>query len=322
MRFHLLWIMGLMSEVLFANGLNLNALGRAGVEIEEYRNARSVLSNPAYLSVDTSLKVLWINRLMMDHRSLDFLHSLPSGDPQEVAQLMDKHIGHKLEVFNENFLALSGSFEGYHWLLGGYEKLEGEFITHTGFGSMGAMEGRTHEDEALMGTLATSCGAYAYGISLRGVHRYLTLHHYSIAEIIKYNGLWDYVKNTYTHDHTAIGLDMGATYHRDFGALGISILDLGDTTFGSLDKERSRTNLSFSTSYETMRLGIEYLDLFHGTLEKSLRIGVAQPLDSFLLNIGILEGEMTLGFGYDYHALRLELNGYSGYYQLMVGVEW
>ncbi len=72
-------------------------------------------------------------------------------------ELMNRNIGKSLNIIGDTILSIYASYgDSYRWLIGAYENVVGEFITHTGFGSIGAMENFVYRDSTLLGSLTSS----------------------------------------------------------------------------------------------------------------------------------------------------------------------
>jgi len=305
-----------------AESLNLNSLGMGGVDISIGSNSKSIILNPANIPLKKNIGVEFINAIFLNSRSLDFLKELSSNDSKKISDLMNRNIGKDLRVLEDNFLSVYGTSNSYSWLIGLYNSIDGKFITHTGFGSIGAMESFIDRYTMVIGTLSKMEENFRYGFNIRSVNRYKTIHNYTIGEIIETNSLFDYFDNRYTKSRDALAFDIGGVYSLNFGDIGFSILDIGDTSFDKFGKIKSSANIGFSTIYRDNLIGIDYIDIFSGGLKKSFRFGVSRDINSFTLSSGIFNGNLTFGLDYNYSIFKISLSGYRNYYNLLLSFSW
>ncbi len=50
---------------------------------------------------------------------------------------------------------------------------------------------------------------FRYGLNLREVYKYRTIHNYSIGEVIEIDNIFDYFDNRYTKDSNSLAFDIG-----------------------------------------------------------------------------------------------------------------
>jgi len=315
----LLFNLGLM-----ATEHNLNALGRGGVGVSwrEEDSTSWVLINPAHLALMNGRHLDLENRMMMDSRTIDFMWELPSNNAQNIVDLMNKNIAHPLTFLDESFFSFSDHIYSHQWLLGVSHRLESRFVTHTGFGSMGAMESSVDRYTTLVASLATSRTVWQYGMTLRKIWRSQTLHNYTIAEIIDTEHLWNYFNTPYTQTREALAVDVGLIHHGIFGDSAISFQNIGNTEFGKLGTIQSTCNVGFSRTDREIDWGVDMVDIFHASFKDTLRLGIGHSFDRLHLQAGLLEAKPTWGMGYQYGHLKVTISGYNGYGQLQLAWHW
>jgi len=314
----------LIISSLLLNGkeFSINSLGMGGVDIGIGANSKSILLNPANIPLKNSIGVEFINTIFLNSRSLDFLKELSSNNSKKISDLMDKNIGRDLEILEDNFLSIYGSGKSYSWLVGAYNIVEGDFITHTGFGSIGAMESFIDRYSMVIGSLSKREESFKYGANIRAVTKYRTIHNYTIGEIIETNSIFDYFDNRYTKSRDAVAFDIGGVYNIDRFNIGVSILDIGDTSFGEFGRIKSSSNIGVSTKYGETLFGVDFIDIFYNSIKESFRFGLSRDINSFRLNSGILNGNLAFGVDYKYSILNLSLNFYRDRYQFLLSLNW
>jgi hypothetical protein len=299
--------------------LNSNAIGRGCVDIAIGGSSNSILLNPSNLETISQdpITVEPIDfSIVLNRDTLDFLTELSSdfSDAQKVSELMKKNIGNTLSFRMSNFASIYQTYDKYSWLLGFNNDMSGHFITHSGFGSIGAMESYIERYRSMVGTVSHSYQNLDYGITLRGVEKYQTTHNYSIGEIIENDSFMDYFDNKYTKKESAIAFDIGANYKIQNNPLdtqiAFSILDIGDTDFKTIGKIPSTTNIGFSSKYNKFLFGMDYIDLFGE--DDSIRFGVSREFfeNSLTLSSGILYESFTFGIDYHYSIFGISLGSY------------
>jgi hypothetical protein len=312
----------LSSLLLSARDFYINSLGMGGVDISIGANSKSILLNPANIPLKKNIGVEFTNAIFLNSRSLDFLKELSSNDSKKISDLMNKNIGKSLGVLEDNFLSLYGTSSSYSWLIGLYNSVDGRFITHTGFGSIGAMESFIDRYTMAIGSFSKREESFRYGANIRAVTKYRTIHNYTIGEIIETNSLFDYFDNRYTKSKDSLAFDIGGVYSIDRFNFGASILDIGDTSFRTLGRVESSLNMGVSTKHREFLFGVDFIDILHNPIKDSFRFGVSRDIDEFTLSSGILNGNLTFGLDYRYSILNLSLNFYRDRYQFLLSLGW
>jgi hypothetical protein len=320
-----------------ASNLNSSSIGRGGVDMAIGGDSKSILLNPANLSkiADKKINIEYLNSsISLNRDTLSFIKALGSSNStQKVSELMNKNIGKTLNFSANNFVSIYKIQNSYSWLLGLYSDIDGDFITHTGFGSIGAMESFVDRYSVVVTTLSFNQNSIEYGFNLKAIQKYQTIHNYTISEIIGNNDILNYFDNQYTKNEKAIAFDMGALYQLSTiptePKLALSILDIGDTSFNDLGSISSTTNIGFSNIYKKFLFGIDYMDIFQAkkdsSLQNSLRIGMSRSFldNSLTLSSGILYQKLSFGIDYRYSNFYISLNAYNKEeYQLSIALKW
>ena len=331
-----------------ANGLTLNpnSIGRGGTDIAIGDSSNSIFSNPSSLHNITKdeLTIEPIDSsLSLNGDTLDFLVELSSDfdEAKKVSELMKKNISKTLSFRANNFASIYKTHDNYSWLFALHNDISGHFITHSGFGSIGAMESYIERYRSVVGTLSSSHNDIEYGVNIRAVEKYLTIHNYSIGEMIENDGFAKYFDNKFTQKDKAIALDTGVSYRLKETPLdtkvALSILNIGDTSFGDIGSIPSTTNIGVSSAYSKFLFAIDYIDLFgreqDSSFIDSIRAGVSRSFfdDSLTLSSGILYENLTFGIDYQYSILNISISSYiereynsqkNRKYQLAFSINW
>jgi hypothetical protein len=288
-----------------ASSLNLNSIGRGGIDMAIGDSSTSLLLNPANLKSRDELSIDFSNSISLNRRTASFIKELSSNSTQKISNLMNKNIGKSISFSGENFTSIYKTQDDYSWLIGLYNSIEGEFITHTGFGSIGAMESSIDRYGVVITSLAFNQNPIRYGFNLRAVNRHKTLHNYTINEIIESDTILNYFENRYTKNQKAIAFDMGGVYRMKDTQLAVSILDMGDTNYKNLGVVKTTTNVGFSTKYREMLFGMDYID-------NSYRVGISRSIldDTLTISSGILYKHPTFGIDYRYSIFNITIGTY------------
>ena len=295
--------------------------------------SKSILLNPANLCkvADKNINIEYLNSsIALNRDTISFIEALSSSNSsQKVSELMNKNIGKRLNFSANNFVSIYKTQNSYSWLVGLYSDIDGDFITHTGFGSIGAMESFVDRYSQLVTTFSFNQNSIEYGFNLKAIQKYQTIHNYTINEIIENDNILNYFDNKYTKREKAIALDMGAVYpFSDTPTepkLALSILDIGDTSFKNLGSIPSTTNIGFSNIYREFLFGIDYMDIFQAKKDSSpknsLRVGMSRTFldNSLTLSSGILYQKLSFGIDYRYSNFDISISSYNkNEYQLSV----
>jgi hypothetical protein len=325
---------------------NSNSMGRGGVDMAMGGSSSSVLVNPSNLKTlhsNNDIKVEPINSsIALNGDTLNFLKELSShNDAQKVSELMKENIGETLSFHANNFASIYKNNPNYSWLLGLYYNINGYFITHSGFGSRGAMDSYVEQYKAMVSTLSFHQNSIDYGFNIRAIDKQQTIHSYSVREIIENDSIIDYLDNKYSKNDDAIALDMGVSYklpnNQEDTKVALSILNIGDTDFGDIGSIPSTTNIGFSSKYQGILYGMDYIDLFgaedSSSFKDSMRFGVSRFFlkNSLTLSSGILYESLTFGIDYQYSIFDISLSSYrekdhnfvkNRKYQLSISITW
>ncbi|NEW59821.1 hypothetical protein GSY74_00875 [Sulfurovum sp. bin170] len=322
--------------------LNPNSIGRGGVDMALGGSSNSIFSNPSNLTtigVDELVVEPIDSSIALNEDTLDFLTELSSDadNSKKVSALMKKNIGKTLSFRANNFASIYKTPGRYSWLFGLQNDISGYFITHSGFGSIGAMESYIERYRSAVGTLSFSQNSLSYGVNIRAIEKYQTIHNYSIGEMIESDSFMEYFDNEYTQKEEAVALDTGISYKLPNAKLAFSILNIGDTSFKEIGEIPSTTNIGFSSNYRKFLFGMDYIDLFgaeyDANFEDSIRFGISRSFfdDSLTLSSGILYEGLTFGVDYRYSILNISLSSFkekeynsikNRKYQLSLSLAW
>ena len=302
----------------------------------------AIFLNPAKLASQNSsseIKANFLNTsLSLTHESYSFLNELKSATSasnknREISQLLKKNIGNSLSFSAYNFSSLSQTQDELSWSLGIANTLNGYFITHSGFGSKGAMESFIEKYKALVATIALKKENIDYGINIKAIEKTQSIHNYSINEMITNSSFSDYFDSKNSQKESALGVDMGTVYtiqNYPFNPqLSFSILNIGDSSF---------QNIGFLlTPYENSSLQFDYIDLFkhqkNQHFEDSFRVDLSHSFlnKQLTFNAGILYNALSFGAEYQSSLFSLALHTYKtkNYnqekernYNLSIGISW
>ena len=287
--------------------------------------------NPAKLAFQNNnpeIKADFINAsLSLSHESYSFLKELKSATSasnknREISQLLKKNIGNTLSFSAHNFSSLSQTQKNLSWSLGIVNTIDGYFITHSGFGSKGAMESFIEKYKALIATVSLKKENIAYGINIKAIEKTESIHNYSINEMITSSSFSDYFDNKNREKESTLGLDAGLVYtvpnHIFNPQFSFSILNIGNSSFQEMGILASTSNIGFSlTPDENTFVQLEYLDLFkhqkNQQFKDSFRAYISQDFFDRNLKVhsGILYNALSLGVEYHYSPLTLALHSYK-----------
>ena len=326
--------------------LTANSLGYGGVDIAVGGSSNSIFSNPSNLttiSVD-ELEIEPIDfSIALNRDTLKFLTELSSDsdNAKKVSELMKKNIGKTLSFRSNNFASIYKSYNNYSWLFGLQNDISGHFITHSGFGSIGAMESYIERYRSIVSSLSSSYNNIDYGVNIRAIEKYLTIHNYSIGEMIENDSFTNYFDNKYTKKEETIAIDTGVSYRLKETSLdtkvALSILNIGDTSFGDIGSIPSTTNIGVSSKYNKILFGMDYIDLFgtedDSSFTNSIRLGISRDFfdNSLTFSSGILYESLTFGIDYHYSILDISISSYrekeynfqkNRKYQLAFSIKW
>ena len=317
----------LLITISYLNSQTIDTMGRGGVDIAIGSDSHSILLNPSNLSnidIKNLITLEPINSsISLNRDSFNFIKKLYSStdNGKEVSDLMKKNIGKILSFQANNFASIYKKESEYTWLIGLNNDIKGYFITHSGFGSKGAMESSIEQYRAVIGTLSSSQQNLQYGVTLKAIEKYQTIHNYSIGEIIENRDISDYFDNKYTKKEKAIAVDTGISYtlpNSLFNTkIALSVLNIGDTTFKNLGEIPSTTNIGFSSKYNEFLFGMDYIDLFkaeqNSNFKDAIRFGLSRSfLDNRVtVSSGILYENLTFGLSYQYSILNISLSTYT-----------
>jgi hypothetical protein len=343
----------LITSFLTANNLMIeDSLGRGGVNIAIGGEANSIFANPAGIPFLSNKKLhisLISGNIALSPNSGKFMKELGSASNsssseknKNISDLLNKNIGKPLHLSAHNFSAVYKSEEDFSWLVGTLSSVDASFITHTGFGSLGAMESQVDEYHALVTAIGIQEDNVKYGLTLKAINRYQILHNYSILEMIEANSFSYYFDNEYKKKKFAMALDAGVMYALKDNfyntIVAFSILNIGNTRFAEMGTINETSNIGISMNpYKNILVGIDYMDVFDQSNDPyasdNLRLGLSSNFfnNSLELSSGVYNESLTLGIDYQFTNFSIGLNTYTtkGYknqkfreYQLSLAVHW
>jgi hypothetical protein len=291
----------------------------------------AIFLNPAKLASqnnNSEIKANFVNAsLSLSHESFSFLKELKSATSasnknREISQLLKKNIGNILSFSAHNFSSLSQTQENLSWSLGIVNTLDGYFITHSGFGSKGAMESFIEKYKALMATISLRKESIDYGINIKAIEKTQSIHNYSISEMIENSSFSDYFDSKNTQKESALGLDIGIVYTVPYYTFNpkfsFSLLNIGDSSFQDIGSLPSTSNIGFLlTPYKNTSVQFDYIDLFkhqkNQHFEDAFKVDLSQDfLNKHLkLNTGILYNALSFGAEYQNSLFSLAVHTYK-----------
>jgi hypothetical protein len=294
-------------------------------------NYNTIFLNPAKLSYQnnsTKIKADFINTsINLSKDSYNFLKELKSATSasnknREISQLLKKNIGNILSFSAHNLSSLSQTQNNLSWSLGIVNTIDGYFITHSGFGSKGAMESFIEKYKALIATISLKKDYIDYGINIKAIEKTQSIHNYSINEMIKNSSFSDYFNSRNTQKESALGLDMGIVYtvpdYMFNPKFSFSVLNIGDSSFQDIGSLPSTSNIGFLlTPYKNTSIQLDYIDLFKHQKEQNFDGAFKLDLSKdffnkhFKLNTGIVYNAISFGVEYHYSLFSLTIHSYK-----------
>ncbi len=294
--------------------------------------SKSILLNPANLEKITNrdIKIEFLDSsISLNRDTLSFIDTLITSSNNRVSNLMKKNIGKAISFSGNDFISIYKSQNRFSWLVGLYSDVDGYFIPHSGFGSMGAMESFVNGYSSIVTSLSSHQGDFKYGLNIKAMQKYQTIHNYTIREIIENDNLLDYFSNRYTKNEKSIGFDIGTLYQLSDSNIALSILDIGDTDFKELGLLPSTTNIAFSHKYNDFLFNMDYIDIFQAkedsSFKESVSFGISRSFldNSLTLNSAILHQNLLFGIDYRYSIAHISLSRYKNReYQLSISLNW
>ena len=327
-----------------AEGLNSRLTQKGGTD-------NAIFVNPAklvYQNDNSKIKIDFLkSSLSLSDDSFTFLKELKeatssSDKNREISELLKKNIGNPLSFSAYNFSSISQNKKAFSWSVGVADSIDGYFITHSGFGSKGAMESFIQKYKAVVTTFALKKENFSYGINLKSIKKTLSLHNYSIREMIDNSSFSDYFESKNSKEESAIGVDAGLIYNLENPLFNpkfsLSFLDIGDTSFQDIGTLPSTTNIGVSlTPYQDMFIQFDYLDIFkhqkNQKFEDAFRVYLSQNFfnKQLKLNTGLLQNALSYGIEYNYSLINIALNSYKTKtyiqdkerkYELSIALSW
>ncbi|CAA6818993.1 MAG: Unknown protein [uncultured Sulfurovum sp.] len=317
--------------ILFLTFMSLEAQSPHRLLTQKATMDNVLFLNPAKLRLmqpDEKLTFNFItSSLSLSSDSLEFIDELNSASSstsknQEISKLLKKNIGETLSFSAHNFSSVDQNKDDLSWSLGMAHTLDGYFITHTGFGSKGAMESFMEKYRVLIATASLKKENWDYGVNLKAMKKTRSSYNYSINEMIENDSLSDYFDNKNTQEENALAVDMGIVYAPstiNFNPnFSFSLLNIGNSSFKELGTLAQTSNIGISlTPYEELSLQIDYLDLFKNEdtqkFEDGFRVYLGKSFfnDNLTVSSGIVYNAWSFGLDYHYGIFKIGLHSYK-----------
>jgi len=294
---------------------------------------KSIFLNPSHLALyqqQEGIESTFLNAdILLSREAYSFLDELSettssSHKSKDIAALLKKNIGNIISVSANNFSSIQAKYDNVVGSLGVADSFNAYYIPHTGFGSKGALESAIEKYRIVMATLASKSHNFYYGFNLKSIKKTEQNHNYSIQEMLYAQDLESYLKTTRGESDTRIAVDAGVTYVSELPfkpIVSLSFLDIGNTSFKSVESIESSVNLGMSLEpYPKTSLELNYLDLFKAqrqqSFEQQLRVNLSYNVfDSLYLKSGWLYRSLVYGIEYQHEYFHIGLNSYTTEYQ-------
>jgi len=298
----------LTSSLLISQTLSRTLTQRGGEHNALFLNPTYLISKPT----TGKIEVEFLNAsLILDNKSLNFIQELKSVEGnREISTLLKENIGETITLSANNFSYIYQTKENISYSLGIANTLDGYFITHSGFGSKGAMESVIEQYKAVVGTVVVKEKNFHYGLNLKLIEKAQTIRNYAINEIATQSSLWDYMDNSHTKKESAVGLDMGVTYTLPHNALksklSLALLNIGNTSFKKLGKLEQTTTVGLSLEPNNTFIKIDYLD-------NHLRADMSKEFfnQKLKLHTGVIYNALSLGLSYKFSIFKVAIFSYK-----------
>jgi len=333
-------------------------MGGANVAVGSY--STSVFSNPAGLATISKedgfvVDLLGIGVSMTDGVQ-DVIDDIDKADTDaQMSEVLTKYSGEHFHSGVDNYTAVSKNSDAFAWSVGLLAASDVNIMTHANGGPNGVLETSSRIYGGIVLGIAkpfeTDFGRFDLGLGAK----YITQQSYEgtlgITDLTGDADLEDKLKDKYEKEASALGFDLGVTYHPFSGdsywnpAFGLSILNIGSLDMeGQYGEQPMTVNLGASVSpdvgfLEKLVIAVDYVDMLSenqtrlydltnrtGTnnytdyddedLMKRLRLGVSMGLinSSFFsatLNGGMYQGAYTAGLDMDISVVKLDFATYE-----------
>ena len=300
----------------------------------------AIFLNPAKVASQNSTSDIEVNfidtSISLSDESLKFLKELSSATSasnknQEISQLLKKNIGKTLSFSAYNFSSISQREKSLSWSLGIANSVGGYFITHSGFGSQGAMESFIEKYKVFMATVALKNENIDYGVNIKSIEKKESIYNYSLQEMIENSSFSNYFDSKNSKKESSLDIDFGVIYtisnYKFNPQLSFSTLNIGNNSLENIGL--------LLRPYENSYLQLDYINLFQKeqNFEDSFKLDFSYSFwnKELTLNTGILYNALSFGAEYRNSIFSLALNSYKtkNYnqeverrYTLTIGLLW
>jgi hypothetical protein len=258
-----------------------------------------------------------------------------------VNEVLDDFKGENMYLRADNLSSVAKRYGELSFGAGGLAGLKLDAAPHQGMGADGFLEMDMYvQYGAIVGVGFNPMEGLSLGAAVKYLDRETVDHFFSAREIVENeDDLEGYFEDELVEDGSAVGFDLGVIYEffRDAKikpAVGLSIMDIGDTDFGTAGEIPMTFNLGVSASAEvpvikSVTVGLDYVDMFNNFEEdddfgKRLRMGAEFNLYDgnwigLTLRTGLYQGYGTLGadvrvsvVNISYVTYAEEIGAYSG----------
>jgi opacity protein-like surface antigen len=275
---------------------------------------------------------------------------------QAVNNVLAKYRGKDLHARVADFTSIGKSYDRFAFGIGGIANARIDALAHQGFGADGFLEVNA---DATYGGIAGASYALtpniAAGLAIKVLHRETLIHNFSEREFVdNQDKLDDYIQKDLRKGGDAVGVDAGifwkfAPISPFKPTLGLSVLNIGNLTFGKAGKIPQSVNIGVSVNptiplFRSLTVAADYIDILNNfdqdkDVSKRLRYGAEIQLfdvwpAEMAVRAGMYEGYPTVGadlrlfiFMLSYTMYTEEIGAYAGQDKdkrqlLMVNIGW
>ena len=331
-----------------------NIIARGGVDVAIGGTTASLFSNPAgltYMKKDDFQVALFKPGITVGSDSINFIKDLtdaadaPGGDTNatiETNKVIKKYLGDPVHLSINNLSSVGYANDQFSIGFGFLTSTNLNFITHSGFGTDGALE--TNVDVYTVGLLGVASDYFSkrifnderlrVGATIKIGARSNIQQNITTREIVENSDTLDtYIKDNYLKKGTGVGFDLGAMYEIEATGfegmspkVGLSILNIGGFSFGEAGEIPMSVNLGASMGFESAYVkdlvaGVDYIDMFNNFKEdsdflKRLRVGGGATVweNSYThikANGGLYQGSLSAGVEFGLPFVTLGFSTYA-----------
>jgi hypothetical protein len=206
-------------------------------------------------------------------------------------------------------------------------------IPHQGFGSSGLLEvDSVKQTGMVLGASTEPIRGLKSGFSVKFINREVVKHSFTANELIaNQDNLSDYITDELSEEGSGLGLDAGVMYSfwhysKIRPTLGLSVMDIGDTDYGSAGTMPMTVNLGISATgdlmvFKTLTVGLDYVDVLNNYEQdddwgKRVRVGgelVVEDSEALrsAIRAGLYQGYPSFGFIFSFTAVSISYTSYA-----------